>query len=88
MPFALTGGMNANLQAMVNQYAMITFPASVENERDGNMRLKVGACELSKLIEREMACRLELPDRTSRKLKIKDIERSSGGLFLLCCSTR
>jgi hypothetical protein len=81
-------GMNANLQAMVSEYAMITFPASIENEGDGNMTLKVGMNELSKLIEKEMACRLELPDRTSRNVKIKGIERNSDELFLLCCSIR
>jgi hypothetical protein len=86
--------MEANLQAMVSQYAVVTFSTSIieqEEKPEGDLsriRLRVHENELSKLIEKNMRCRLEFPDKSSMKMKIREIVRENNDLFLVCGYTK
>jgi hypothetical protein len=91
---ALFDIMEANIHAMVSEYAEVSFSGKVEmagpesGVSAAGIQLRVPANALSHLIEKNMPCRIEFPDKTLRKVKVSEIERKSGELVLFCRTTK
>ena len=80
--------MKVTLKAIVNNYAIINFDSFLEEIRDGSIQLKIIRNELAKLIEKNMKCRVEFPDKSHKEVAIREIIRQDGNLILDCRSSK
>ena len=79
--------MQTNLRAIVGKYAIINLIATefTKNEQEPSLlQFKVPADGLTKLLEKDMICQMEIPDLSPMSLKIKEISRNNGSLILNC----
>ena len=85
MLIAFRLGMKVTLKAIVNSYAMINFDSFIMEKMDNEaIRLSIHQNELARLIEKNMKCRVEFPDKTHREVAISGITRQDGDLILDC----
>jgi hypothetical protein len=77
---------NVTLKAIVSNLAVINFPSSIleKGEEPGRLRVGVAGGELSRLIETDMKCQVEYPDKSLVDVKIKEIIRDNGRVLLEC----
>ena len=81
--------MKVTLKAIVNNYAMINFDSFLmDGVGDGALRLSINRNELARLIEKNMKCRVEFPDKSHKEVAIRVITRQDGNLILDCCSSK
>ena len=78
--------MNVTLKAVISNLAVINFPSSIleKGETPGRLRVGVANNELSRLIEPDMKCQVEYPDKTLVDVRIEEISRNNGTLLLGC----
>lgn len=87
MLFAYKLGMKVTLKAIVNSYAMINFDSFIMERVDNEaLRLSIHQNELARLIEKNMKCRVEFPDKTHQEVAIRGITWQDGDLILDCRS--
>jgi hypothetical protein len=81
--------MKVTLKAIVNNYAIINFDSFLmDGVDDGALRLSINRNELAKLIEKNMKCRVEFPDKSHQEVAISEITRQDGNLILDCRSSK
>ena len=81
--------MKVTLKAIVNNYAIINFDSFLIDGAHGDaIRLCINKNELTRIIEKNMKCRVEFPDKSHKEVAIREITRQDGNLILDCCSSK